>query len=119
MEMEKNLHESMPPALLLLRGAVRKSTCFRPLELVYRHEVMGPLSMLKEKRLGPCRPPSSTDTADSLVSSTLHGRGGGEQEAHLPQGFCIPVPVSNQFQFLICLVGMGLATLLRKNLSSH
>lgn len=45
----------------------------------------------------------------NLVSPTL--RDGGLQEGRLPQGFCVTVRASSQFQFLVWLVGVGFATL--------
>ena len=42
----------MPIALFAIRDAVNDSTGFSPFELVYGHEVRGPLRMLKETWLG-------------------------------------------------------------------
>lgn len=50
--MDKDWDEAVPLALFAIRDAVQESTGFSPFELVYGHEVRGPLRMLKEKWLG-------------------------------------------------------------------
>lgn len=57
-EMGIGWDEAVPLALFALRDAVQESKGFSPFELVYGHEVRGPLKMLKEKRLGAENSPS-------------------------------------------------------------
>ncbi|XP_076031952.1 uncharacterized protein LOC143019856 [Oratosquilla oratoria] len=47
-----NWDEGVPLALFAVRDAAQESTGFSPFELVYGHDVRGPLSMMKEKCLG-------------------------------------------------------------------
>ncbi|XP_063841016.1 uncharacterized protein LOC135089382 [Scylla paramamosain] len=51
-EMSVQWDEAWPLALFALRDSVQESTGFSPFELVYGHEVNGPLRMVKEKWLG-------------------------------------------------------------------
>lgn len=51
-EMGIEWDEAVPLALFAVRDSVQESTGFSPFELVYGHEVRGPLRMLKDKWLG-------------------------------------------------------------------
>ena len=57
-EMGVDWDDAVPLALFALRDSVQESTGFSPFELVYGHEVRGPLRMLKEKWLGSDDPPN-------------------------------------------------------------
>ncbi len=48
----------MPLALFAMRDSVQESTGFSLFELVYGHEVNGPLRMVKEEWLGADEPPN-------------------------------------------------------------
>lgn len=50
--------EALPLVLFTLRDSIQESTGFSPFELVYGHEVNGPLRMIKEKWLGSEDPPN-------------------------------------------------------------
>ena len=50
--------EALPLVLFALRDSIQESTGFSPFELVYGHEVNGPLRMIKERWLGREDPPN-------------------------------------------------------------
>ena len=51
LEKEKNWDEGVPLLLFAVRESVQESLGFSPFELVYGHEVRGPLKLLKERLL--------------------------------------------------------------------
>ncbi|XP_076030446.1 uncharacterized protein LOC143018748 [Oratosquilla oratoria] len=51
-EVDADWDERIPLALFVIRDTVQESTGFTPFELVYGHEVRGPLSMVNGKWLG-------------------------------------------------------------------
>ena len=50
--------EALPLVLFALRDSIQESTVFSPFELVYGHEVNGPLRMIKKRWLGKEGPPN-------------------------------------------------------------
>ncbi|XP_071483244.1 KRAB-A domain-containing protein 2-like [Diadema antillarum] len=52
LEVEKDWDEGLPLLLFSVRESVQESLGFSPFELVFGHEVRGPLKVLREKLLG-------------------------------------------------------------------
>ncbi len=66
--------EALPLALFMLRDSVQESTGFSPFELVYGHEVNGPLRMMKEKWLGVEEPPNVVKYVSDFKDRLMRAR---------------------------------------------
>ena len=66
--------EALPLVLFALRDSVQESTGFSPFELVYGHEVNGPLRMLKERWLGREDSPSVVKYVSDFKSRLMRAR---------------------------------------------
>lgn len=66
--------EAVPMALFAVRDSVHESTGFSPFELVYGHEVRGPLRMMKEKWLGGEHPPSVVKYVSDFEDKLMRAR---------------------------------------------
>ncbi|XP_076049636.1 uncharacterized protein LOC143030371 [Oratosquilla oratoria] len=66
--------EGVPLALFAVRDAVQESTGFSPFELVYGHDVRGPLSMMKEKWLGKSDDPHLLTYVSEFKSRLMKAR---------------------------------------------
>ena len=73
-EMGIDWDEAVPLSLFALRDSVQESTGFSPFELVYGHEVRGPLRMLKEKWLGSDDPPNILRYVSDFKHRSLRAR---------------------------------------------
>lgn len=66
--------EALPLVLFALRDSIQESTGFSPFELVYGHEVNGPLRMIKEKWLGREDPPSVVKYVSEFKNRLMRAR---------------------------------------------
>ena len=66
--------DALPLVLFTLRDSIQESTGFSPFELVYGHEVNGPLRMLKERWLGKEDPPSIVKYVSDFKDRLMRAR---------------------------------------------
>lgn len=73
-EMSVQWDEALPLALFALRDSIQESTGFSPFELVFGHEVNGPMRMVKEKWLGKEDPPNVVKYVSDFKDRLMRAR---------------------------------------------